>query len=69
MSQERANLVRRFRRKDVLELTSLLFDLRFALQRQAVGEEPFSQPVAADDVGSPLPPARGQFHNHAAVSD
>src|SRR5450631_2271170 len=38
MAEECADLVGRFRRKNVLELAGLLLDLRFAVHRQAVSE-------------------------------
>src|ERR1700677_2379772 len=41
MSEECADLVGRFRRKDVLELAGLLLDLRFAVHGQTVGKKAF----------------------------
>ena len=38
MSEERADLVRRFRRENVFELARLLFDLGLAVHRQTIGK-------------------------------
>jgi len=39
MAQERADLVGRFRRENVLELAGLLLDFGFAIHREAVSED------------------------------
>ena len=66
--EERADLIRGFGREDVFELAGLLFDLCLALQRQTVGEKPLRQTMTANNVGSALAAAFGQFHDHAAIS-
>ena len=65
MSQERADLIRRFGRENVLELAGLLLDFRLAVHRQAVGEQALGQTVAANDAAGPLAAARSQFDDHA----
>ena len=67
MIQESANLICRFRREDVLELAGLLFDLRFALEGQAVGEKALGKTVTANDVGGLLSSAWSEFDYHAAI--
>src|SRR2546426_5229903 len=69
MTQKRADLIRGFGRKDVLELARLLLDLRIAIQGRAVGKQRLRKPVPADDVGGALAPARRKLDNHAAVTD
>jgi hypothetical protein len=41
MPQKSTNLIRRLGRKNVLELASLLLDLRLAIHRQTIREQPF----------------------------
>src|SRR5256885_16097555 len=48
---------------------SLLLDLRLAIQSQAVGKQPLSKPVPANDVGGALAPTRRKLDNHAAVTN
>jgi hypothetical protein len=48
MSQERADFICRSGREDVLKLTGLLLDLSLAIHRQAIGEQPFRQPMPAN---------------------
>src|ERR1700722_13673892 len=63
VSEERANLVRRFRRKNVFELASLLLDLRFTVKGKAVGKKPPREPVPPDNAASALAPARSELDN------
>jgi hypothetical protein len=51
----------------VFELAGLLFYLGLALQSQAVGEKPLRQTMTANNVGSALAAAFGEFHDHAAI--
>lgn len=69
MAEEGADLIGGFERQDVLELAGLLFDLRLAVESEAVGEQAFGQAMSADDVGGTLAPASSEFHDHAAVAD
>src|SRR5207248_1978987 len=64
MSQERADLLGRFLREDVLELAGLLLDFRLAVHGQAVGEQSFGQAMATNDVSGALASARREFDNH-----
>src|SRR5260221_14314619 len=50
MSQEGADALRGFRRKDVLKLARLLRDFFLVVNMKSLGEEPFRQTVAADHV-------------------
>ena len=59
MPQERADLVGSFGRENMLELARLLLNLRFAFERQAVGEQPLREAMAANDVGGALFPTVG----------
>ncbi len=61
MAEEAADLVGGFGGKNVLELAGLLFDLRFAVERQAVGEEPLGQAMAANNVGGAQAAARREL--------
>ena len=61
MPEEGADFVGRFRRKNVLELAGLLLDLRFAVHRQAVGEEPLGQPMPSNNAAGPLAAAGREF--------
>ena len=63
MSQERTDLVRRFRRKDVLKLAGLLLDFSLAVHGKAVGEEPFGQPMPPDDAASLFASARRELND------
>lgn len=58
VSKEGTDLIGGLRRENVLEFASLLLDFGFAIQRQAVGEEPLGQPMPANDVGGALPASR-----------
>ena len=69
MPQERADFVGRTRREDVLELTGLLFDFRFAVHGEAVGEESFRQPVAPNNAAGATAASRGKGHDSAAIAD
>ena len=69
VSQECANLICSFRRKDVLELARLLLDLRLAIHRQAVGEQALGQSMPANYVSRSLTSLGSEFDNHAAVAD
>src|SRR5207237_8225638 len=69
MSQEGANLVGGFRRKNVFELARLLFDFSFAVEREAVSEQAFSQAVTSNDIGGALASAWSQLNHHAAVTN
>src|SRR5207245_11748802 len=68
MPEEGANLVGSFRRQNVLEFAGLLFDFRFAVHGQAVGEQPLGKAVAADDAASPFPTAGRKRHNQGSVT-
>ena len=50
MTKECADLVSRFRGKNVLELAGLLFNLGLAVHGKTVSKQPLSQAVPADDV-------------------
>ena len=50
MSQERADFIRRFLRKNVFELAGLLGDLCFTFHVQTVGEKALGQAVAANNI-------------------
>jgi hypothetical protein len=52
----------------VLKLASLLLDLRFAVQRKAVGEEPLSKAVPPDDIPGALTSPVSQSYDQAAVA-
>jgi hypothetical protein len=67
MSQEAANLIRGFGRENVFELAGLLFDFRFAVQGQAIGEQTLGQAMATDDVGGALAAAGSELNDPAAV--
>src|SRR5438876_11897144 len=69
MSKKCADLVGRFRGKNVLELARLLLDLRLAVERQAVSEQTFGEPVTANNVGCSLPPTRREGDYKAPVTD
>ena len=69
MTQKRADLVRGFGRENMLKFARLLLDLRLAIQSQAVGKQPLSKPVPANDVGGALAPTRRKLDNHAAVTN
>ncbi len=58
MSKERADLVGRFGREDMLELAGLLLDFRLAIHGQAIGEETLGQAVTADDAAGAFASAR-----------
>jgi len=58
MIEEGADFVGRFGREDVLEFTGLLFDFGFAVHGERIGEETFSETVAANDIGGALMAAR-----------
>src|SRR5579863_2222141 len=57
MPQKRTDLIGRLRRENVFGLAGLLFDFRFAIHRQAVGEEPLRQPMPSNDAARTLPTA------------
>jgi len=61
--EKRADLIRRFRREDVLELACLLLDFGFAVHGQAVGKQALSQPVTADNAARAFPAARRELHD------
>jgi hypothetical protein len=67
MTEERADLLGGLRRKNVLELASLLFDLTLVLHPKALGKEAFGESMTTDDVSRALASARSEFHDHAAV--
>jgi len=69
MPEERADLVGRFRRKNVLELACLLLDLAFAVHGETVGEQAFRQAMAPNNARGPLASARREFDNDAAIAD
>ncbi len=68
MVEELANLVGGFGGKDVLELAGLLLDFGFAVHGKRIGEQALGQAVAADDVGSALMAARGEFDDGLAIA-
>src|SRR5512140_4015686 len=69
MAQECANLVGGFGREDVLELARLLLDLGFAVEREAVGEQTFREPVTPDDIPRPLASAIREADYETAVAN
>ena len=68
MAQERTDLVSGFRRKNVFEFASLLFDFSLAVHGEAIGEQALREAVAANDVGGALTAPGRKFDNHAAVA-
>src|SRR5208337_3004947 len=68
MPKECTNLVRRFRRKNVLELASLLLDLRLAIHGQAVSKQALRQPVTPDDASRSFAAPRREFHNQCPIA-
>ena len=69
VSEEGADLVGRLRGKNVLEFARLLLDFCLAVHGEAVREQPLRQAMTANDIGSPLPPAWSELHNHAAIAN
>ena len=69
MSEKSADFICRFWGQDVLELTGLLFDFRFAVHGEAIGEESLRQPVTADDAGGATAAARRKGYDSAAIAD
>jgi len=69
MAKKRTDLIRRFRRENVLELASLLLDLGLAIHGQAIGEKALCQPMPANDAACAIASARSQFDNHRSVTD
>src|SRR5260370_38900154 len=67
VSEEGANLICRFRRKNVLKLAGLLLDFRLAIHRQAVGEKAFGETVAADEADGAFTASRSEFHDQRTV--
>jgi hypothetical protein len=68
VAKERADLVRSFRRENVLEFAGLLLDFRFTFQCQAIREKTLREAVPTNDVRSSLPSARGQFNDQTAIA-
>ena len=68
MAKKCADFVRRFGRKDMLEFAGLLFDFRFAVHGQAIGEETLCEAVPADNAASAFEAARREFDNQRAVA-
>src|SRR5277367_5846208 len=68
MSEEGADFVGSFGRKDVLELASLLLDFAFTVHGEAVGEQTFGQAMAANDADGAFATAGGEFDDKAAVT-
>ena len=64
MSEKRADLVGRFRRKNVLELACLLLNLAFTVHGETVGEQAFRESMAPNNATRPLAAARREFDNH-----
>ena len=69
MTEESTNLIRSFRRENMLKLACLLLDLAFAVHGKAVGEQAFRQAMASNNAGGTLPSAGREFDNDAAISD
>ena len=69
VAEECADLVRRFRGKNVLELAGLLLNLGLAVHGQTVSEQPLSQPVPADDAARALAAARSEFDNQRSIAN
>jgi len=68
MAQERADLIRRFGREDVLELAGLLLDFGLAVHGERIGEEALGETMAADDVGSAVTATAGEFYDQRALA-
>src|SRR4051812_39369257 len=68
MPQKRADAVGSFRRKNVLELASLLLDLGLIFYVQSFDEQPFGQSVTADHVLCALAAALGKFQRDVPVA-
>ena len=68
MIEKGADLVRRFRRENVLELASLLLDLGLAVHGKRVREQPLRQPMAPNNIRSALMSARSKLHNQRSVA-
>src|SRR5580700_6276408 len=67
MSQERADLVGRTGREDVLELAGLLLDLGFAVHGKAIGEKALGQAMTTNDAAGLVAPTKRKGHYRAAV--
>ena len=63
MPQKRADLVRSFRRENVLKLASLLLDFGFAVHRQTIGKQPLRQAVPPNDICRLLAPPLGELND------
>ena len=68
MAEEGADLIRSFRRQDMLELAGLLFNFRFAIHGQTIGEKALCQTMPADDATCTLAAALRKFDDHCAVA-
>src|SRR5579862_4688148 len=69
MSQEPANLVRRFWRQNMFELARLLLDFRLAIECQTVRKQSLGQSMSPNDIRRSLPSPRRELNNHAAIAD
>ena len=69
MAQEGADLVGCSGREDVLELAGLLFDHRFAVNSQTVGEEALGEAMTANNAARLAPAARCERNDGAAVTN
>ena len=69
MPEERADLVRRFRRQDVFELASLLLNFGLAVHGQRIGKEALREAVAANDVGGAFAPVDSELNDCRSVAD
>ena len=68
VAQECAYFVGGFGRKNVFELAGLLFNFRFAVHGETVGEEALGEAVTANNIRGALTPAGREFYDHAAIA-
>src|ERR1700676_750284 len=69
VSEKCTDLIRRFRRKNMLKLASLLLNFRFAIHRQAVSKKSLGQTMTPDNIAGALPSTRREFDDQRAVSN
>ena len=69
MVEESADFVSRFRGQYVLELARLLLDFGFAIHGERIGEQPFGQPMTADNICGALQASWREFDDQRSVPD
>src|ERR1700756_4309130 len=68
MAEERADLIGRFGRKNVLKLAGLLLDLRLAVHCQAVSKQALGQQMPPDNAARSIAPTWREFHNQRPIA-